>query len=208
VAKELADGRSGIVLDLTGVELADRLGLIVVPTLARRAERDHGVRVVAAAAPATQARLRSLAADFIDVFDSVARASAALRRDRHPRSFRLTLPADATAAMQARKVVEHACQSWRQDQLAGAAQIVVNELVCNAVRHGQPPLELSISRRKRHLHIRVADGADETPALLGPAHVGTGRGLGLLLVEALTEAWGCHQTPTGKIVWAVLGPTD
>ena len=204
VAKELAEAPAGIVIDLANTALGDEPGISVIVSVARRAERDHETRVVVAAPPAALiARLRRVAID-VDIFDTVATAVAALRTDRNPRTFRLRLPFGQTAGLRARRLVEHACLTWRQDRICDDALLVTTELVGNAVRHGLAPVELTIARRKRYLHIQVADGAPQPPALLGPGRAAERHGLGLILVETLATNWGCRLTPTGKIVWAML----
>lgn len=46
--KELAEQPAGLLLDVGGMQLGDELGVTVISTLARRAERDPGIRVVVA----------------------------------------------------------------------------------------------------------------------------------------------------------------
>jgi GAF domain-containing protein/anti-anti-sigma regulatory factor len=204
VGKELAEAPAGIVIDLADAALGDELGISVIVSVARRAERDHETRVVVAAPPAALvAPLRRVAID-VDIFDTVPTAVAALRTDRHPRTFRLRLPFGQTAGLHARRLVEHACLTWRRDHICDDALLVTTELVGNAVRHGLAPVELTITRRKRYLHIQVADSAPHPPALVGPGSVADRNGFGLVLVDTLSADWGCRQTPTGKIVWAIL----
>jgi GAF domain-containing protein/anti-anti-sigma regulatory factor len=204
VAKELAEAPAGIVIDLAGAALADELGASVIVSVARRAEREHETRVVVAAPPAPMmARLRRVASD-VDIFDTVPAAVDGLRIDRHPRTFRLRLPFGPAAGLQARRLVEHACLTWRQDQLCDDALLIASELVGNAVQHGLAPVELTIARRKRHMHIQVADASAHPPALLGPRPAADGHGFGLVLVDTLATSWGCRHTETGKIIWAML----
>ncbi len=204
VAKELAEGPVGVVIGLADVSLGDELGLNVIPTVARRAERQREIRVVVAAPPeCALPRLRRAARE-VDVFDTVSAAVRALRTDGHPRTFRLGLPLGPAASLQARRLVEHACLTWRQDHVCDDALLITTELVANAIQHGRAPAELVISRRKRHLLIEVADSAPQPPALLGPAHATDRHGLGLVLVDTLSTSWGCRQSPTGKTTWAML----
>ena len=204
VAKELAEAPAGIVIDLARAGLGDELGISVIVSVARRAERDHETRVVVAAPSAALIPLlRRLAID-VDVFDTVSAAVAALRTDRNPRTFRLRLPFGQTAGLHARRLVEHACLVWRQDHICDDALLVTSELVGNAVQHGLAPVELTIARRKRYLHIQVADSAHHPPSLLGPGSAADRHGLGLVLVDTLAANWGYRRTPTGKIIWAML----
>lgn len=141
---------------------------------------------------------------FVDAFDTAREARRALREDQHPRQFTAQLLFDARAPGQARQVVEHACAVWGWPDLAEDARQIASELVTNAVKHSLPKVELQIARRNHCLHICVADGASEAPAILGPAASRQRGGLGLILVDALSAHWGYRPTPTGKIVWATM----
>jgi anti-sigma regulatory factor (Ser/Thr protein kinase) len=203
--KELAEEPAGLMLDVAGMELGDELGVTVISTLARRAARDPGIRVVLARpAPALRQQMRRWGTGFVDAFDTTADARQALQEDPQPREFTTYLPFDPRAAGQARLVVEHACAAWGLPDLAEDARQIASELVTNAVKHSVPELELQITRRNSLLHIRVADGTSEAPVLLGPAANRQRGGLGLIVVDALSAHWGCRSTPTGKIVWATL----
>jgi anti-anti-sigma factor len=206
VMKELAEDPIGVVLDLGGLQDHDELGLIMISTIAKRAARERGLRVaLTATRPAVQSRLRALGSTNVESFPGVEEAQAALKHDPYPRLFAARLPFTHPAARQARIVVEHACDIWGQHHVSDAAQIVVNELVSNAVHHARPPIDLSISIR-RYIHIEVADGTRDLPALLGPASIGGDRyrGFGMMLVDGLSAAWGQRMTSSGKIVWATL----
>jgi PAS domain S-box-containing protein len=83
------------------------------------------------------------------------------------------------------------------------ALLLLSELTTNALLHGRGPLEVRLSRDRRHLTLEVHDGA---PTLPRPSLPGADdeHGRGLLLVSLLSARWGTRPTPGGKAVWCVL----
>ncbi|WP_051941149.1 ATP-binding protein [Phaeacidiphilus oryzae] len=90
------------------------------------------------------------------------------------------------------------------------AQLVADELVANALTHACPdsPCELALMWTGRSLRIEVADGSTLPPTAGVPPDEESTSGRGLLLVQALTERWGCASRDAGKIVWAEVAPSD
>jgi anti-sigma regulatory factor (Ser/Thr protein kinase) len=83
------------------------------------------------------------------------------------------------------------------------AQLAVSELLGNALRHGQPPVELEVTWADEGVMVSVADGQ---PLLSrgGLAASTAESGRGLQMVQAVARSWGCDATPGGKRVWALL----
>jgi two-component sensor histidine kinase len=81
--------------------------------------------------------------------------------------------------------------------------LVFSELATNALRHGSPPVSVTLSRGRRSWLLVVADGLGGSgPRPRAPAP-GVG-GHGLHLVLALTHATGWVASGLGKEVWAEL----
>jgi anti-sigma regulatory factor (Ser/Thr protein kinase) len=109
---------------------------------------------------------------------------------------------EAAAFLRARQADELA------DELAPDVELVVTELVTNAVLHGSEPIRLSIAT-DGHVRVEVFDGdprADEVA--MRPAEALMGGGRGLQLVSVLAAAWGATPHDDGKTVWAEFGPPD
>jgi anti-sigma regulatory factor (Ser/Thr protein kinase) len=88
-----------------------------------------------------------------------------------------------------------------------AARTITSELVSNAVRHGEPPVDVTVSVTSEHAAlIEVADGRTEgeVSARRPPPEATSGRGL--LLVNELAESWGVERRARGKVVWARVAP--
>jgi len=88
-------------------------------------------------------------------------------------------------------------------QCAAALQVLVDELVTNAILHARSVAELEAVVDGRIARVQVRDGSVRLPTALhyGP-NSATGRGLHL--VEALATRWGVDEVPGGKIVWFEL----
>jgi anti-sigma regulatory factor (Ser/Thr protein kinase) len=85
------------------------------------------------------------------------------------------------------------------------AELVATELVANVVDHAGTPCVITISRDTPRVRIEVEDFhpcSIPTPAPAAPTAL---RGRGLLVVAALSAAWGVRDRPGGKAVWAVVG---
>jgi serine phosphatase RsbU (regulator of sigma subunit)/anti-sigma regulatory factor (Ser/Thr protein kinase) len=116
---------------------------------------------------------------------------------------RLTLDADVDAVPCARRFVTAALAGTDAADLAVDAELVVSELVTNAILHAGAPVDVSLAVAGRTVRIEVRDPVRVSPVRgLAGADAMTGRGLGL--VAALTSGWGTEPRGDGKVVWAEL----
>jgi hypothetical protein len=93
------------------------------------------------------------------------------------------------------------------ESVIAAAELVVSELVTNAVQAGSRSAEVTVSVHRTCLELRVGDDAGGHPELLDSA-LTDNYGRGLLIVDALSGSWGVRPTATGKQVWAKLSIPD
>jgi PAS domain S-box-containing protein len=89
---------------------------------------------------------------------------------------------------------------WGLEEASFVTELVVSELVTNAIRYGEPPIQLRLIR-DRTLICEVSDGSSTSPHLRR-AHAYDEGGRGLLLVAQLTQRWGSRQIGSGKTIWA------
>ena len=85
--------------------------------------------------------------------------------------------------------------------------LLVSELVTNAIRHAQPPLELRAAAYGSGVRVEVHDGALDPPVLapLAPPDAPPPEsGRGLYLVASLADRWGWDGHAEGKAVWFEL----
>jgi anti-sigma regulatory factor (Ser/Thr protein kinase) len=120
-------------------------------------------------------------------------------------------PSTPRSVALARHHVSHALVEWGIDEAGLAtAELVVSELVTNAVRHGLVPGRLVEVRTTydvaKTVVIEVSDAGDRRPPATPPEDPGemAESGRGLALVAAFTDAWGVRDREVGKTVWARL----
>ncbi|MDP9442322.1 MAG: response regulator [Actinomycetota bacterium] len=125
---------------------------------------------------------------------------------RHRTTSLLRLSRDLRSSAQARRFVEDQCSRWHCEQLSDSAQLVVTELVTNAITHASSDCELRMFLLESLLRIEVEDGGTGDPAMGRPGDQESEHGRGLLLISALSTAWGVEPvSPAGKKrVWAHL----
>ncbi|MFD9935547.1 SpoIIE family protein phosphatase [Streptomyces massasporeus] len=110
------------------------------------------------------------------------------------------VPADPPAVAQTRKDVVAQLERWGLSDAVFVTELVVSELVTNAIRHAEPPVQLRLIHDST-LICEVSDGGNTAPHLRRARSYDEG-GRGLLLVAQLTERWGTRQSATGKTIWA------
>jgi serine phosphatase RsbU (regulator of sigma subunit)/anti-sigma regulatory factor (Ser/Thr protein kinase) len=110
------------------------------------------------------------------------------------------LPADPAIVADTRRKVAARLADWGLHDAAFTTGLVVSELVTNAIRHAESPIQLRLIR-DRTLICEVSDGSSIAPHLRRARAFDEG-GRGLLLVSHLTQRWGTRHTPHGKTIWA------
>ncbi|WP_103512653.1 SpoIIE family protein phosphatase [Streptomyces sp. SM13] len=110
------------------------------------------------------------------------------------------LPQDGRAASAARGLVTGQLAAWGLGELADVSELVVSELVGNALRYGNGPGELRLLRGER-LVVEVSDTGPDLPQIQH-ADLSDEGGRGLQLINMLCRRWGSSRTVTGKVVWA------
>lgn len=109
------------------------------------------------------------------------------------------LTAEPVSVGRARELATGQLAAWGLEELSFATELVVSELVTNAVRYGGGPLGLRLIR-DRTLVCEVSDTGHTSPHLRHSAEDDEG-GRGLFIVAQLVQRWGTRYTPTGKTIW-------
>lgn len=87
------------------------------------------------------------------------------------------------------------------DDTVDAVELVLTELVQNAVLHANTPMTVRLHVGEDAVLVAVTDGSAVLPSSgLTDAEAMSGRGL--LMVAAVSSAWGAEPRPGGKVVWA------
>ncbi|MFG2551470.1 SpoIIE family protein phosphatase [Streptomyces sp. NPDC048581] len=110
------------------------------------------------------------------------------------------VPVDPAAVADLRGRATRQVEAWGYGELAMTTELIVSELVTNAIRYAEPPIRLRLLRDTR-LTCEVADASSTAPRLRHARIMDEG-GRGLFLVAQLAHRWGARYTPDGKIIWA------
>jgi len=204
----LAEEHDIVVCDLHGMAVPAAAGEVFAPCAAYL-QNWPGTVVVASVPDARteQLLLTALGPDRLVVSRTVE-AGVELARQRLPQVRRVgeQLAPHPTASRDARRFVARSLLSWELPRLVAPATLVASELVTNSVVHAVTVVDLTMTRAGQYLRIAVRDHGGGRPAARAddPARSGLS-GRGLLIVQAVTRAWGVFpRRMSGKTVWAVL----
>jgi PAS domain-containing protein/anti-sigma regulatory factor (Ser/Thr protein kinase) len=106
---------------------------------------------------------------------------------------------DPAQVPRARKFALAQLEAWGLEEASFVTELVVSELVTNAIRYGEPPIMLRLIR-DTSLICEVSDASNTAPHLRRARAFDEG-GRGLLLVAQLTQGWGARHTTDGKTIW-------
>ncbi|MBX9392297.1 SpoIIE family protein phosphatase [Streptomyces sp. TRM72054] len=113
------------------------------------------------------------------------------------------IPADPALVAPVRKQVVDQLGTWGLEEAEFTTELVVSELVTNAIRYGSHPIRLRLIHDPTTLICEVSDTSHTAPHLRRAKTWDEG-GRGLLLVAQLTQRWGSRHTTEGKTIWAEL----
>ncbi|WP_435610582.1 SpoIIE family protein phosphatase [Streptomyces sp. C10-9-1] len=113
------------------------------------------------------------------------------------------LPREPRSVGRARELARAQLDSWGLEALVDTVELLVSELVTNALRYGEGEIRLRLLR-DRTLVCEVWDAGLVQPRRRRARDTDEG-GRGLQLVGLLSAGWGSRRTPRGKTVWFELG---
>jgi serine phosphatase RsbU (regulator of sigma subunit)/anti-sigma regulatory factor (Ser/Thr protein kinase) len=135
--------------------------------------------------------------------DDIAMLVARLRRIPPGHHVSWDLPASPAVVRRARGLVRHQLTGWGLRELSPSTELLVSELVTNAIRHTRGERLTLRLVREGGLLCEVIDGSDGRPRV---RHEADGEmapaGRGLRVVGRLSQRWGVRRTSGGKAVWA------
>ncbi|MER7787406.1 SpoIIE family protein phosphatase [Streptomyces sp. NPDC097640] len=108
----------------------------------------------------------------------------------------------AQTAGQARRLARRALARWDLEDLTDAVELLVSEVITNAVRYAERPVTLRLLRTDV-LRCEVGDDVPQLPRLRQARPSDEG-GRGLYLVNRMARRWGATRLSTGKVVWFEL----
>jgi hypothetical protein len=152
---------------------------------------------------------RSGVTRYVPVFASAVEATAAFPLEPSLRKrVRTELPASLASLRHARQFVSSRLTEWGHIDLIPVATIVVNVLVENALQHTISSPMLLIESDQARVTISVQDDSPTPAARHEDPYRGGEPVSGLAIIASVSRAWGNAPTPSGKTVWAVVGPEN
>ncbi|MGW2560208.1 SpoIIE family protein phosphatase [Streptomyces sp. NPDC001514] len=131
--------------------------------------------------------------------DDIALLVARTRRLDAAQVAEWDVPRDPAAVAPVRTACVRRLEDWGLGQIAFTAELILSELITNAIRYGTEPIAVRLLR-DRTLICEVSDGSSTSPRLRRAKATDEG-GRGLFLVAQFAERWGTRYTPTGKVIW-------
>jgi serine phosphatase RsbU (regulator of sigma subunit) len=113
------------------------------------------------------------------------------------------LPSDPALVAPTRAAVARTLLEWDLRDAVFPSELIVSELVTNAIRHAGGPLRLRLIRDDTDctLTYEISDGSQTSPRLRRADSMDE-NGRGLFLVAQLAERWGTRYIDHGKTIWA------
>ncbi|MGP3971097.1 SpoIIE family protein phosphatase [Streptomyces sp. 6N223] len=202
-------GVGGLPFETTELELPEG-SLLVLHTDGLVETREHDIdaglarlrQVLASPAPSLDVTCDTLIKELLpeDPADDVALLVARTRALHTDQVATWGVPADPELVADARAQATRQLAAWGLEEASFITELVVSELVTNAIRYGATPIQLRLIR-DRTLICEVSDGSSTAPHLRRARTFDEG-GRGLHLVSQLSQGWGTRQTTSGKTIWA------
>uniref|UniRef100_A0AAU2JSL9 protein-serine/threonine phosphatase n=1 Tax=Streptomyces sp. NBC_00049 TaxID=2903617 RepID=A0AAU2JSL9_9ACTN len=112
------------------------------------------------------------------------------------------LDPEETAPGRARRFARRALTRWGLEELSDSLELLVSEVVTNAVRYAERPVTLRLLRTDV-LRCEVGDDSPQLPRQRRARDTDEG-GRGLFLVNRMARRWGATRLSSGKVVWFEL----
>ncbi|MFD8927520.1 SpoIIE family protein phosphatase [Streptomyces mirabilis] len=140
--------------------------------------------------------------------DDVALLVAGTRLLDGNRTASWDVPSDPSAVADVRAAAARLLDDWDMKEEAFTLELILSELVTNAIRHATGPIGVRLIR-DRSLICEVSDGSSVSPHLRRATTMDEG-GRGLFLVAQFADRWGTRYTSDGKVIWTEqqLSATD
>ena len=107
----------------------------------------------------------------------------------------VSLPA-GEAPREARRVVRAALCREHAERADAAVELIASELVTDSVKHGAPPIELTVECQVADVLVSVRDGGSWLPS---PGL--TSQDLSWMLIDKVARSWGVEPVPDGRLLW-------
>ncbi|MER5447194.1 SpoIIE family protein phosphatase [Streptomyces sp. NPDC002766] len=112
---------------------------------------------------------------------------------------RWDVPPDPAVVTSVRAQCAAQLRTWGLEDIGFASELILSELVTNAIRYGTPPIRVRLLY-DRYLICEVSDTSSTSPHLRRAKTTDEG-GRGLFLVAQFAQRWGTRYTARGKVIW-------
>ncbi len=210
IVKAALDDARAVIVDVTELFVPQESAWAVFTSARWHVQRwpDVPVMLVCAHTAGQNAAIRNGITRYVPVFPTVELACHALMltglRSWRKR-VRLELPAHLTSLRRSRNFVSRSLDEWAMPDWIPVAQIVVTTFIENVLQHTDGPAGVRLETDATSVTVAVEDCSHEQ-ASIREWPIATGRPTGLGIVNVLCRAWGNSPMPSGKTVWAVIGP--
>jgi hypothetical protein len=154
---------------------------------------------------------RNGVARYVPVYPTIASALDALAgsgAQPYRRRARAPLPAAEASARLSRELVTDCLTAWSQPELIPVTKMVVSVLVENVLAHTDSAPTVRLETDGFAVTVAVEDASTVPAARREESKAGGDSVSGLAILAAVCRVWGNAPTPTGKTVWAVIGPEN
>lgn len=146
---------------------------------------------------------------YVPLHSTVEAAVAAVNGGRGARRrVRTDLSASLASLRSAREFVAEWLAEWSHQDLIAVATVVVNVFIENVLQHTASAPVLILESDGQMVFISVQDQSSTPAARREDPNCGAEAVSGLAIVASLCRAWGSAPTPSGKTVWAAIGPEN
>ena len=149
-------------------------------------------------------------ARYVPVYPTLEAANDALAcsgAQPYRRRARAELPAKATSLRRSRELVTEWLTAWSKTDLIPVAKVVVTVFVENVLEHTDSAPAVRLETDGAAVTVAVEDASHAPAGVREDPQLNDGPS-GLRIVAALSRMWGNSPTPSGKTVWAVIGPEN
>jgi len=213
IIKAALDEPRAVVVDVTALDVPAESALAVFTSARWLVGRwpEVPIMLVCEHSVGRKALVRNGITRYVPLYATTESAIMALSESggpRYRRRARAYLPATPASVARSRQLVAEWLAAWSQTDLIPIAKLIVSVFVENVLAHTESAPGVRLESDGSAVTVAVED---ESTAPAGRRE-GFGSGAvaasGLAVVAALCRTWGYAPTPSGKTVWAVIGPEN